>query len=516
MANLTVSTDIDSFMQSADKVAARTSLGVPSSTTTISAGTGLTGGGDLSANRTLSVSSDVVVRDSNQNITANSLIEGFSNITASGTQVVLTVASAPSYLVTGSGGQTIKLPDATTLQNGVVYLFNNNQSSGSILVNNNSNTLIATIPSGGFSAVSLLSNSIAAGSWERHEQAPSNVTWSTNTLDYPGSITNATWNGVAVAVNRGGTGASTQQAAINALAGATTSGQFLRGNGTNVAMSAIQAGDVPTLNQNTTGTASNVTGTVAIANGGTASTTAQAAISSLGVGMRMVEAQTAGVIGATMVGNVLTVTSTGVFTADSYTIALGDIIAFTLQADTKQNGFWEATTLGAVGVQPVFTRPAWFTGTARNGMYMTRFGASQSGYVMAFFNTTANADITVGTSQITVIRVSYRTANAITGFNQFTGRQSFLANSTTNVPFQFQAGAALVTTPVAHYVEWFNDQMYLTNAAGVRTTNTNHVAIPATATSSGQVGQIAVDNAGSWLYVCTATNVWKRVLLTTF
>jgi hypothetical protein len=34
-------------------------------------------------------------------------------------------------------------------------------------------------------------------------------------------------------------------------------------------MSAIQAGDVPTLNQNTTGTAANVTGTVAVANGGT-------------------------------------------------------------------------------------------------------------------------------------------------------------------------------------------------------------------------------------------------------
>jgi hypothetical protein len=60
MANLTVSTDIDSFMQSANKAAARTSLGTPASATTISAGTGLTGGGDLSANRTLSVDFSVV------------------------------------------------------------------------------------------------------------------------------------------------------------------------------------------------------------------------------------------------------------------------------------------------------------------------------------------------------------------------------------------------------------------------------------------------------------------------
>jgi hypothetical protein len=46
-------------------------------------------------------------------------------------------------------------------------------------------------------------------------------------------------------------------------------------------MSAIQAADVPTLNQNTTGTASNVTGTVAIANGGTGQTTAANAFNAL-------------------------------------------------------------------------------------------------------------------------------------------------------------------------------------------------------------------------------------------
>lgn len=44
---------------------------------------------------------------------------------------------------------------------------------------------------------------------------------------------------------------------------------------------AIVAADVPTLNQNTTGTASNVTGVVAIANGGTGQTTAGAAFNAL-------------------------------------------------------------------------------------------------------------------------------------------------------------------------------------------------------------------------------------------
>jgi hypothetical protein len=72
-----------------------------------------------------------------------------------------------------------------------------------------------------------------------------------------------------IAIINGGTGQTTRQAAMDALAGSTTSGQYLRGNGTDVVMSAIQAADVPTLNQNTTGTAANVTGTVAVANGGT-------------------------------------------------------------------------------------------------------------------------------------------------------------------------------------------------------------------------------------------------------
>jgi hypothetical protein len=56
-------------------------------------------------------------------------------------------------------------------------------------------------------------------------------------------------------VANGGTGATTAQSAINTLAGATTTAFYLRGNGTNVVMSALQAADV--------------TGTVAVANGGT-------------------------------------------------------------------------------------------------------------------------------------------------------------------------------------------------------------------------------------------------------
>jgi len=156
-----------------------------------------------------------------KNLSANNVFEGFLSTAASGTQVVLTFDSVGNHLVTGSGGQTFKLPDATTLPNGTIYYFNNNQSSGAISVNNNSNTLVASIPSGGFSAITLLSNATSAGTWERHEQAPSNVSWSTNTLNYVGSITGATWNGVAIA-DAYIASAATWNAKQNAITGAAT------------------------------------------------------------------------------------------------------------------------------------------------------------------------------------------------------------------------------------------------------------------------------------------------------
>jgi hypothetical protein len=51
-------------------------------------------------------------------------------------------------------------------------------------------------------------------------------------------------NAGIVAIPQGGTGQDTQQGAINALAGAQTSGYFLRGNGDDVEMAAIQPGDL--------------------------------------------------------------------------------------------------------------------------------------------------------------------------------------------------------------------------------------------------------------------------------
>ena len=198
----------------------------------------------------------------------NTDVSAFANIAATGGTTVLTVSSAPNYVVTGSGGQTIQLPDATTLQNGAIFSFNNNQSSGTIIVKNNSSTTVSTIQSGGFVSIVLLSNSLAAGSWDVHNYAPSNVSWSTNTFDYAGSITSATWNGNAVAYNRGGTGQSSAFVAGGIVYGSTTSALAVTAIGTTGQVLTSAGAGTPTWTTPTTGTVTSVTGTSPVASSG--------------------------------------------------------------------------------------------------------------------------------------------------------------------------------------------------------------------------------------------------------
>jgi hypothetical protein len=235
----------------------------------------------------------VMLRDANQNVAVNRLNQSNTSIAAAGGTTALTAASSYSQTLTGTGNQTYTMPDATTLTTGVAFVFNNN-ATGTLTLQDYATGAVGTITSGGAVELVLLSNATTAGTWDVHGYLPEAVTWGTNALNLGTTIiTNGTWQGgtiqpayggtgltTFVAANNalyssgastltagtlpiaaGGTGQITAQLAMNAFAGAVTSGSYLRGNGTNVVMATIQSGDVPTLNQNTTGSAATFTST---------------------------------------------------------------------------------------------------------------------------------------------------------------------------------------------------------------------------------------------------------------
>jgi hypothetical protein len=141
---------------------------------------------------------------------------------------------------------------------------------------------------------------------------------------------------------RGGTGQTTQQAALDAVAGSVVSGMYARGDGTHVTMSAIQSGDVPTLNQNTTGSA----GSVAAGNitGATLSSTVTASsLKSFGTGIALGTPASGNATNLTGTASALTsgLVTNGVYTTDTGTVT--NIML--LNNSTTVNG--QSCTLGS-------------------------------------------------------------------------------------------------------------------------------------------------------------------------
>jgi len=249
---------------------------------------------------TSSGANSVVLRDANANITSNAFFAGSTSVAASGTTITLTAASTPVYVITGSGGQVVTLPNATTLPNGAIFSFNNNQSSGAITVQNASSTTVLTVQSGAYGTVVLLSNATSAGSWDTHFQVPSNAAWSTNTLSWVGSYSGGTWNGSAIGAIYGGTGQT-----------AVATGDLLYGSGTNTwsRLSAGTNGYVLTLSGGVPTWAASTGGVTSFSGGSTGltpSTATTGAISlagTLGVGYGGTGVTTTPSNGALLIGN---------------------------------------------------------------------------------------------------------------------------------------------------------------------------------------------------------------------
>jgi len=204
---------------------------------------------------------------------------------------------------------------------------------------------------------------------------------------------NATNVSGTVAFANGGTGETTRQAAMDALAGATTSGQYLRGNGSDVVMSAIQVADVPTLNQSTTGNATTATTATNLAGGsaGTipyqsaAGTTAMLAIGSSGQVLQSNGASAPSWVAATAAANngtlTLAVSGTGLSGSQTFTANQAGNATFTVTSNATNantastivardgSGNFSAGTITASLTGNASGSAATFTSTSQNSQF---------------------------------------------------------------------------------------------------------------------------------------------------
>lgn len=91
-------------------------------------------------------------------------VNSISSITTAGGSTVLTATSNNIQRFTGTSTQTLVLPNATTLDNGIQYHILN-ESTSAITINRNDASLLYTLPAQSNTIVTLAANGTAAGTW---------------------------------------------------------------------------------------------------------------------------------------------------------------------------------------------------------------------------------------------------------------------------------------------------------------------------------------------------------------
>lgn len=223
---------------SSNGLAVRTSSGASAARSIVApaAGITITNGDGVSGNPTLVLADDLAGLEGLSTTgyvkrTGTGTFSAGTAIDLSGSEVTGTIAAARMPALTG---------DIVTSSGGVATTYNNVVPSNK----GGAGTVSGLMKANGSGTVS------AATAGTDYVVPSGSITGSAAYLTTARTIFGASFDGSAnitsaVGVAFGGSGQTTAQGAMNTFAGAVTSGSYLRGNGTNVVMATIQAGDLP-------------------------------------------------------------------------------------------------------------------------------------------------------------------------------------------------------------------------------------------------------------------------------
>jgi hypothetical protein len=330
------------------------------------------------------------------------------------------------------------------------------------------------------------------------------ATLSGTTLNIP--VASATVNAGSIsgtiAVANGGTGASTQQASINALTGTQSSGKYLRSDGTNATLTTIQAADVPTLNQNTTGNAATATLATNATTAGNITATSNGTLTSLS-NLNTVGTITSGTISITTNIKTSSTLTAGAVTYPNTHGTSGQVLS------TTGSGTLTWTTSAAQGVPYSGATGAVNLGVyelTANGVAVGRGASSKSnnyayGYAVLSSNTTGNYNNAFGHQVLT----ANTTGQQNSGFGEYALPKNIGGNYNTAM-----GTASLRENTSGSSNTGFGYQTLLTNSTGSNNTaignqanvsvdglsNTTAIGNGATVTTSNtiQLGNSAVTN----------------------